>query len=158
MFKIKGSTSGFSSHIKAETTEEVEMLIELLEVIGGEDGLRKHGLKAATIRKHQGATIAGPASYWRALLNDDLSGLVKLARSKGLAALETAEWWGVPESTLDRVKDELKKPALGRGRPNEDRVVTIRFKLTKEEAVEFNRRVDECGLTKSQFIRSRVLD
>ena len=155
MITIKGSKSGFSSHIKAETTEEAERLIELL---GGEDGLRRLGLKAKTIRKHQGVTIAGSASYWRALLNDDLSGLVKLARTKGLAALETGEWWGVPESTLDRVKDELKKPALGRGRPNEDRVVTIRFKLTKEEAVEFNRRVDECGLTKSQFIRSRVLD
>lgn len=104
MFKIKGTRTGLSSHIKAETTEEVERLIELL---GGEEGLRRRGLQAASTLKHQGATITGPASYWRALLNDDLSGLVKLARSKGLAALETAKWWGVPESILDRVKDEL---------------------------------------------------
>ena len=108
MFTIKGTRTGFSSHIKAETTEEVERLIELL---GGEDGLRWRGLKAASIRKHQGVTIAGSASYWQALLNDDLSGLVKLVRTTGLAALETAKWWGVPESILDRVKDELKKPA-----------------------------------------------
>lgn len=107
MFKIKGSTSGFSSHIKAETTEEVEEFLRLMELLGGEDGLRRRGLKAATIRKHQGATVAGPASYWRALLNDDLSGLVKLVRAKGFAALLTAGWWGVPLSILSRVKDEL---------------------------------------------------
>ena len=105
MFKIKGTRTGFSSHIKAETPEEVERLLEL---IGGEDGLHRRGLKTASTLKHQGATITGPASYWRALLNDDLSGLVKLVHAKGLGALETAKWWGVPESTLSRVKDELK--------------------------------------------------
>lgn len=44
------------------------------------------------------------------------------------------------------------------GRPNENRVVTKRLKLTPEEDEELNRKVEGSGLTWSQYVRNRVLD
>ncbi len=57
------------------------------------------------------------------------------------------------EKKVDRRHSNPGRPA-GTG---QDRVVTERFKVTPEEAIELKRRAAAAGISKSRYIRDRVL-
>jgi len=179
LITITGSGSGMTSRVFAETPEEREKLIEAM---GGEDECYRKGIKANTIRKNGHANAPGPASYWRAILLDDLTSLVRLTRNKGKSrlkakhyelplrkrledfnttgwsALDTALAWGLPEEIINQIIQAVENPAPA-GRPagsGEDRCVTFRLMLTPEERVELNRLAEESGMTASQYVRSKI--
>lgn len=157
--ELTGSRTGNTTIISGATSAEIETIITFL---GGEQELLRREMNADKMRKnpdHRRA-LPGPASYWRAILLNDLTGLVRLYKKKGEAAMQTARWWGMPQELLEAVRAEASTAsdrALGRPVGSGDgRTITKRVRLTATEDAELDKQVTESGLTWSQYVRGKL--
>lgn len=107
MITLEGSKTGMTTTAICETSEETETLISAL---GGEDGCRRQGQKAETIRKRLRARLPGARCYWEARLFDNITRLTARIEEKGHQSVLSALEWGLTHAQVYRAAQAANRP------------------------------------------------